>query len=457
MKRIPLSLFLFFLIYTSYSQTIPLEGLIASYSFSGNATDATNSRLNGIVNGAVLAPNRFNIANEAYYFNGTANIDITSNILRNPEYTYAAWVKPTALPGNNELFTMFSVGANGGDQLIAINNSYFGDTQNIPKFDMPNFIGQYQSGPYLLSNEIISADRWYFATFVRTLDSLSIYIDGIKSSSIYSTGVSPYYAGNTAKIGSRFNGLQGFRGVIDDFYIYNRALSPNEILSLKKFGEPLSHTIDLTLKSQQTSRKVEIGSEIETKIVLRNQSQVTATNIKVHVNTPNATPFVRFVGSTPTRGEFNINSGLWQIPSLVSQDSVVLTLRYNPSEYGIWFVESEVFSSDQPDSDSTPSNQTQAEDDYARSCISVPVKVSSSTFAGRQIIIQDPTLTNITWRKDGVIIPNQTSNILQVTSVGSYTFESPNFICPTQGCCPYIFEVGPQTLCCEPLEYIYGN
>ncbi len=458
MKRFSISCFLLFINFLSNGQVIPTEGLIASYSFTGNASDGTSSGLNGQVNGAVLTNDRFDVPNRAYLFNGSSNIDISSNILRNATYTYAGWVKPTSLPANNELFTMFSVGENGGDQLIAINNSYSGNTGNIPKFDMPNFIGQYQSGPYLLSNELVVNQKWYFVTFVRSLDSLSIFIDGEKSSSIYSTGVNPYYAGGTAKIGSRFNGLQGFRGVIDDFYIYNRALSDTEIMSLKRVGEsPITSNLatDLSLKATQVFPKVDMGSEIETRLVLRNTSDVNATNIKILVNTPNSTPFVRFNSSTPTFGSFNINTGLWEIPSLAARDSVVLTLKYVPNESGIWFLESEIYSLDQQDSDSSPLNFNTTEDDYTKTCISVPVKVTSTNFVGRQIIIEDTDISNITWKKDGTLIPNQTSNILLVTTTGAYTFESPNFICPAQGCCPYIFELGTQTLCCEPLEYFF--
>jgi hypothetical protein len=82
----------------------------------------------------------------------------------------------------------------------------------------------------------------------------------------------------------------------------------------------------------------------------------------------------------------------------------------------------------------------------------MPIKVSSSTI-GRQIILDDSKITSIVWKKDGQTVANQTSNILPVTSVGNYSFSSPSFICPSQGCCPYVFELGQSPLCCEPLEY----
>jgi hypothetical protein len=92
------------------------------------------------------------------------------------------------------------------------------------------------------------------------------------------------------------------------------------------------------------------------------------------------------------------------------------------------------------------------EDDFTRTCISMPIKVPTSTF-GRQIILDDSKITNIVWKKDDQTILNQTSNTLQVTTVGSYGFSSPTFICPSQGCCPYIFEQGSSPFCCESLEF----
>ena len=459
MKRISLSFFLLFTSFLSIGQIIPTNGLIASYSFSGNAINNASLGLNGVINGAVLSPNRFNIANEAYFFNGTSNIDISSSTLRNPEFTYAAWVKPTSLPGTNELQNIFSVGGNGADQQMGINNSYYANTDGRAKFGSGGYVGYQVNGPNLWLDQLVEIDQWYFLTVVRSLDSLKMYVDGDLKFKTYSEGLAPHYASSFAKIGSRYSGIQGFTGVIDDFYIYNRALANSEIMSIKKFGEvlPTNSVTDLSLKASQVNRKVEIGSEIETKLVLKNNSQVAATNIKVYVNTPNSSPFVQFKSSLPSFGNFNINSGLWEIPNLAGGDSVNITLKYVPNGSGIWFLESEIYSLDQQDGDSTPLNFNSAEDDYTKTCVSVPIKVADANFFGRQILIQDTGITNITWKKDGVLIPNQTSSILQVTTVGSYTFESPNFPCPSQGCCPYVFEQGVQTLCCEPLEYFFSS
>lgn len=215
--------------------------------------------------------------------------------------------------------------------------------------------------------------------------------------------------------------------------------------------------IDLTLRSSTASQRVEIGSEGTITFTLENQSQTNATDIKVFINNPYFPPFVKFVSALGSKGSFDVASGLWTLPSLIGQETAILTMKYIPMEYGVWYAEGEVYSVNEVDADSSPNNGIDTEDDFSRSCFAMPIKVSGTSFGGRQIILEDSKITNVVWKKDGQIIQNQNANTLSVTAEGSYTFESPTFICPTQGCCPYIFEQGAQTLCCEPLEYFMSR
>ena len=224
--------------------------------------------------------------------------------------------------------------------------------------------------------------------------------------------------------------------------------------SFVSFGQS---NIDLTLRSSTVSQRVEIGSEGTITFTLENQSGINATDIKVFINNPYFPPFVKFVSALGSKGSFDVTSGLWTLPGLIGNETAILTIKYIPMEYGVWYAEGEVYSANERDSDSSPNNGVDSEDDFTRSCFSMPIKVSGTSFGGRQIILEDSKITNVVWKKDGQIIQNQNANTLSVTAEGSYTFESPTFICPTQGCCPYIFEQGAQTLCCEPLEYIMSR
>ncbi|MCP9765334.1 DUF11 domain-containing protein [Lacihabitans soyangensis] len=223
-------------------------------------------------------------------------------------------------------------------------------------------------------------------------------------------------------------------------------------LSFVSFGQS---NIDLSLRSSSVSQKVEIGTEGTITFTLENQGSANASNIKVFINIPYFPPFVKFVSAVGSKGSFDVATGIWSLPGLIGQETAILTMKYTPMEYGVWYAEGEVYSVNEVDSDSSPNNGLDTEDDFTRSCFTMPIKVSGSSFGGRQIILEDSKITNVVWRKGGQVIQNQNANTLSVTSEGSYTFDSPTFICPSQGCCPFIFEQGTQTLCCEPLEYFF--
>ena len=217
-------------------------------------------------------------------------------------------------------------------------------------------------------------------------------------------------------------------------------------------------TVDLELNAISIVSKININSEGEIKFTVFNKSlEKSATNIQIVVKTPYQMSYSIFKQSTSSKGEFDINSNIWTISSIPQNDSATLNLKYKILNDGIWYLEGEVFKLDQFDLDSTPNNDNQNEDDFAKSCFSIPIVSSETPFLGKQIIIEDSTLSNITWSRNNSIIPNQTAYSLSVTSIGEYNFQSPQFKCPIQGCCPFIFVGGTNPFCCQPLEYLLSK
>ncbi len=209
---------------------------------------------------------------------------------------------------------------------------------------------------------------------------------------------------------------------------------------------------DLSLTSKSLNQTVKKDSTGTISFTLKNQSSNTATNIKVLLKIPYTPPFVIKNSQNCTKGTFESN--MWAIPELVAGDSCVLNLIYQPTQSGIWYVEAEVFSADQEDTDSTPKNGLDIEDDFSRACFSIPIKISTEPF-GMQLMLDDPKLTTVQWYNDGQAIQGQTKNVLQITALGKYGYSSNGYKCPDQGCCPFIIEkaiVAPN--CCTPLEYI---
>ncbi|MCE2847262.1 MAG: hypothetical protein LW707_09600, partial [Sphingobacteriales bacterium] len=52
---------------------VPTNGLVGWWPFNGNANDESGNGNHGVVNGAVLTPDRFGFSAKAYSFNGTSN------------------------------------------------------------------------------------------------------------------------------------------------------------------------------------------------------------------------------------------------------------------------------------------------------------------------------------------------------------------------------------------------
>lgn len=255
--------------------------------------------------------------------------------------------------------------------------------------------------------------------------------------------------GNFIIVGTSTSSVNG--DIIDT----NKGLADIWLLTVDVNGDIVTNTAqktDLSLKSRSNNPVVQKDSTGTISFTLKNQSNTNATNIKVLLKIPYTPPFVIKDSQNCSKGTFDSNT--WTIPALAAGDSCILNVVYQPIQSGVWYVEAEVFSADQEDSDSKPNNAIESEDDFTRMCFSIPIKVSTEPF-GMQLILEDPKLTAIQWYKDGQTLRGENKSTLQITALGKYSYTSQNYKCPEQGCCPFILEkaiVAPN--CCTPLEYL---
>ena len=83
------SAFLFAITFNVYGQSpdyVPSDGLVAWYPFNGNANDGSPNGHNGVVNGALLVPDRNGNQSSAYGFDGL-NAQISLPDLPSPTTT----------------------------------------------------------------------------------------------------------------------------------------------------------------------------------------------------------------------------------------------------------------------------------------------------------------------------------------------------------------------------------
>ena len=233
MKRIIL-VSLVILTANSFSQIpayIPANGLMAWYPFSGNANDLGPNTHNGIVFGSVLTTDRFGAAASAYLYDGFNDyISVADNLNFRPQnFTISSWVTFNSIPNYYRLIIAKNVGSQSPESIdMNYAGSYNGWFCNI---GTPFF-----NGPFLTPTYSIEIDRWYNLVyqFDDINDIQSIYVNGVfTASSVVTNSIG--YDNQPWTFGMEYEGGTAsffFDGKIDDIGIWDRILTPTQILEV---------------------------------------------------------------------------------------------------------------------------------------------------------------------------------------------------------------------------------
>ena len=217
---------------------VPTNGLVGYWPFNGNANDESGNGNNGTVNGAALTSDRFGNAGSAFnffnnyislsqpFFNGSTNVN---------SLTYSIWFKCSQLPSSSTNYTLSA--KEGFWRLIGlyINSDgivSYGGSQPNPQ----SYFG-------LSSQNSILINQWNHIIVTFENSTLKLYLNGnLEGTSViqYSTLDYSYLAlGNSTStnligaVNPVSPGLTNFaNGIIDDFGIWNRTLTQQEITNL---------------------------------------------------------------------------------------------------------------------------------------------------------------------------------------------------------------------------------
>ena len=238
--RISLVVFTFVVVLSiaSSASAIPVitNGLVGAWEFSGNADDVSGNGNNGMVNGATLTTDRFGYANSAYSFDGVDDvISMPSPISGYAEFTSSAWIKL------------------GSDLLLYENALQVGlgaisyhTTSEVLVLDIyPDRNGGAGNGSsvstkytYEPSISGLQANWLHVAFAVDANNTGDIFLNGVIASSV-SRQTDGGVVGNyeQTRVGATYDSHTSdthtyFHGLIDDVYIYNRALSATEVQTL---------------------------------------------------------------------------------------------------------------------------------------------------------------------------------------------------------------------------------
>ena len=234
MKRILITVLLFLPIF-SFGQVNLKNGLVAHYPFNANANDETGNGNDGDIHGATLTSDRFGNINSAYSFNGVDNfILISADQLQNNDFTYSLWMKPLSIPGDGSFNFIFSIGSqniDGGGQGLAITKGYISSNDGFSGGG--NVVGEYDL--FCQTGVSANVDNWYHLVLTKSKDFYKLYTNGVLMCSTPSNGKNPTYGTSEvrASIGNRIGYSGDFvHALIDDIYLYNRALAAEEVTAL---------------------------------------------------------------------------------------------------------------------------------------------------------------------------------------------------------------------------------
>jgi len=208
-----------------------LQGLVGYWPFCGNANDESGNGNNGTVNGATLTTDRFGNAGKAYSFDGVDDFIELPPVLpaQNQSYTVNFWAYVIPDSGRVESYTVFD------DR----NQSSFNSKGRFLIFGSNPRKYWYQMGdnPQCTGSDT-PPELWVNFTCIydNEKDSLFVYKNGVLDSSTYNPDASFFPGLRKLWIGKgqspAFNSVEEWRGMIDDFGVWNRILSQSEITQL---------------------------------------------------------------------------------------------------------------------------------------------------------------------------------------------------------------------------------
>jgi hypothetical protein len=301
----------------------------AVYDYSGNDIDLTYYNASGLkdVNTTI---GKFG---GGFQFNSTENpgerfqlsVPDNSPINNSGSCTYSMWVKPN-ISGYSGVMYPMNLRTDYGPPVSwkgAIISYDSGDEEKF-RFGLNDGIG---TGPvYAVGSTTHSGDgnTWYHVvgSWDNQTGNMSIYVDGnweganIKFNDTYMTSLALYFPG--------FDGTPNFHGVIDDARIFNRCLSPDEVLQLYQSS---------TITSGQSHIETQINSVSLTVNNFETNITNLSTNIWSSINITDST--INYLNSTVNVNILRVNTTINYINDTVWQNFTLINQTINETTLNI--------------------------------------------------------------------------------------------------------------------------
>jgi len=220
--------------YLSIQESLGYSGLLANYSFSLNAEDKSGKENHGEVHGATLTKDRYGNNNSAYKFDGIDDYIIVPNEffnIGNDYYTISGWfsIDNVNIKNQNILNSIPSYGLS-----LDWNTKESPFVVSFSLNDNPDIkIWNIVFGNGVLAS--VGKNKWHHFLFQKKKNIWDLYIDGVGNSFLFN--LPPIKKNSGIIFGKNISSKSGnvyFKGKLDDFYFFDRILTPNEIKFLKE-------------------------------------------------------------------------------------------------------------------------------------------------------------------------------------------------------------------------------
>ncbi|MEX2596942.1 MAG: LamG domain-containing protein, partial [Salibacteraceae bacterium] len=245
------------------------------YPFDGNAGDSSTNSYHGVVNGGVsTTTNRFGDTSSAYEFDG---INDWINSQTTFDYNYrsvSCWLTTETLSGGGIVLVNDAQTMNYGSFFIALHNSgYFNATA----------AGTSPASITIINNPQINT--WYHVVIVRDGATNNYYVNGqyVGQSNSNNNG-STTNPNLNMLIGVHRNMTTRFhKGKVDEVRVYNRVLSPVEVMALYCPTAPNININDTTIDINSTITFSNDAYEIDTMAWYINGTYMNSDSSFVHL------------------------------------------------------------------------------------------------------------------------------------------------------------------------------
>jgi Concanavalin A-like lectin/glucanases superfamily len=224
----------------------PQPGKIVHYSFNGNVRDTSGNNLNATyLNNISFEADRFGRPNEAAVFGSGASyssiaVPAVSSRLSGFPFAVSIWFK-TMDPNSSQPILKADGGESNTTSGFWLQMGKVGPGKITFGFGDNTSINETAVNT-ITTPAIFSANTWYHIVVnVRGANDMDFYINGVKNNSCSYAGTATSMVFCTA--GNQLVGAFGFHpgfnsalnGMLDDYRVYNKILSPQEINALYSF------------------------------------------------------------------------------------------------------------------------------------------------------------------------------------------------------------------------------